>query len=160
MFCLHVFQQTYTSHHPRVSSCGFKFGTTGGSSAFERGPVRKSCWMILILSMHELKKQKNVTTTRNTLKKNHLQNLGMRIHSNASHPTIPEKWNTIIVLKFMSAMDATTWQNAAVKNKNMIGDECWKGLRLEPSYMIPIEPNSTVTSIVYALHIDGVVMVC
>jgi hypothetical protein len=28
----------------------------------------------------------------------------------------------------MSAMVVTAWQNKAVKNSNIVGDDCWNGL--------------------------------
>jgi len=86
------------------------------------------------MAIMKFKKHNEVTTKRNMLKIYHFQNSGRRIHNSVSHPTTPDKWNTILVVrKLISAMVVTVWQNKAVKNVTRIGEDCWKGLLvLEP----------------------------
>jgi hypothetical protein len=55
--------------------------------------------MILSIAIMKFKKHNEVTTKRNMLKKYHFQNSGRRIHNSVSHPTTPDKWNTIIVVR-------------------------------------------------------------
>lgn len=89
----------------------------------------------------------------------HDKDSGRRIQSNVSQPTTPDTWKTMtVVAKFMSAADATAWQSTAVRNTNMLGLECSKGLvpPPEPWYLIPIEPNSMVITIKYVLYMASV----
>jgi hypothetical protein len=61
---------------------------------------------------------------------------------------MPEMWNiTIAVVKFMSAIVVTVWQNRDVKHMKTVGDDCWKGLVFKPWYLIPIKPTSKLIRI-------------
>jgi hypothetical protein len=77
----------------------------------------------------KFKKHNEVTTKRNMLKMYHFHNSGRRIQRSVSHPTTPDKWNMILVVrKLLSAIVATAWQNRDVKNRKQIGVDCWNGL--------------------------------
>jgi len=89
-------------------------------------------------------KQNDATSKTITLMMYHQENSATTIHSSVWYPTIPDTWNTkIVVGKVISAVNATTtWQNIVVIKSNVIELRCCKGLEHDPSYLIPIEVNS------------------
>ena len=72
-----------------------------------------------------------------------------RTHMSTSHPTIPDRWNIMNgACKFVSAMDARTWQVIEATKRGMAGVDR-KGLVSASVYLIWTEPNSKVNRKTY-----------